>query len=515
MDLTTQISTLDLGADSGASTAGQLQHSAYDSIEPKGKRRQPPAVIMREDQHLKGRRRLQMMANAADLRRNLSIAAWMIRRHLDYCANFSYQPSTGDRGFDRELRDLMAEQSRPANMDRGRRLNREKFFRLLEARRVIDGDSGSIRLRSGQLQFIKGDLIADPPESRRIATNRGDWESGVLADAAGAPIAYGIYGRANNGRGREYRRTIAAQRFLHYGFFDDSAADQTRGISPFAQAINDLRDVYESIDYAKVKVKLSQLLGVKFTRNHDAAPITAGVMDNGSTDELEDDEQTDEREAIDWTNGIATFDMEEGEDVSLLESATPATQTVDFIKLVILVGMKALDLPYSFFDEKHTNFHSTRGAWIQYERSCLPKRDDQVEARNTWTLWTYQNWVNDGRLVLPSSISNVSQIRHRWIPKGLPWWKPSEEVKASIDAIGAGFDNPERVCNEFDRGDVFENIDKTLEVMAYAAEQGERIIGRPYSLAFDLAAQTTASPAATGSEPDDEQNEENEGIDDE
>lgn len=456
---------------------------AYDAIKPAGKRKQPSSVIIREDAHLKGQKRRQLGANAADLNRNLAIAAWMVRRHLDYVSRMAYVPNTGDRGLDRELALMMEIQSRPTNFDRGRRLTREKGFRLAEARRVLDGDCGLLRLRSGQTQFIKFDLIQDPPNIGKSQ----EWESGVRIDGAGAQLEYAIHKRTKGGRGREFQRTVPYENFHLYGFFDDGPADQVRGISRLATAIADLRDVYESVDYAKAKIKIAQLLGVKFTRKDSSEDLntamptaTQSAVEDG--DACEDD--LEEPRTIDWSKGVTTFDLDEGEDVGIIESNTPSEQFQNFIRIVIMIALKSLDIPYSFFDEKHTNFHGSRGAWLQYDRSCLDKRDDQIEMRRRWTIWQYQRWIVDGLLTLPSGKS-INDLTFSWVPKGFPWWKPSEEVTGSLKAIGGGLDNPFRVCHEYDRGDPRDNVDRILELMAYAREQGIAKIGEPLQLSFE------------------------------
>ena len=469
----------DRGMERSAAAPTAFAGDVYDAIKPAGKRRQPSSMIIREDVHLRGQKRNQMQANAADLHRNFAIAAWMVRRHLDYVARFAYQPQTGDRELDKQLKLLMDIQSRPTNMDRGRRLTREKLFRLAEARRVLDGDFGLLRLRNGQIQTIKADLIKNPPAAEM--RDDKEWESGVRIDGAGAQQAYAIHARTKGGRGTKFQRSIDAANFHLYGFFDDGPADQVRGITRLSSAIADCRDIYEAIDYAKVKIKIAQLMGIKFTRKDSSSDLNSAMPGACAEEDCDDD---DLPRSIDWSGGVATFDLDEGEDAQIIESATPSTQFQEFIRVVIMVMLKSLDIPYSFFDEKHTNFHGSRGAWLQYDRSCLDKRDDQIEMRRRWTTWQHQRWVYDGLLVLPAKMK-VEDIGFQWVPKGMPWWKPSEEVTGALKAIGGGLDNPFRVCSEYDRGDPLENVDRTLDLMEYAHKEGERRIGEPLRLSFE------------------------------
>ncbi len=158
----------------------------YDALEPKGKRRSVPKTIFREDQYTRGSGRAGLQANAADLGRNLSLAAWMTRRHLDYVSQFAFHGRNEDRDLNDQLERLMREDSRPAASDIAGRFGREKIFRLAEARRVLDGDTFLVKHSDGRLQGIQADLIADPPKPQ--PTNE-DWISGVLVNSVGRPLA--------------------------------------------------------------------------------------------------------------------------------------------------------------------------------------------------------------------------------------------------------------------------------------------------------------------------------------
>ncbi len=98
------------------------------------------------------------------MNRNFAMAAWAIRRHLDYVARFEFQATTKDEGLNRDLKLLMEIQSKPLEFDAGQRFGREKFFRLVEARRLLDGDTGILLINNGTVQGIEADLIRQPPE---------------------------------------------------------------------------------------------------------------------------------------------------------------------------------------------------------------------------------------------------------------------------------------------------------------------------------------------------------------
>ena len=168
------------------------------------------------------------------------------------------------------------------------------------------------------------------------------------------------------------------------------------------------------------------------------------------------------------------LDLNPGDKAEFLESRSPASETTDFLKLIIHVALKALDLPYSFFDESHTNFYGSRGGLIQYLKSCRSKQADLQEFLNEITRWRLGIAVADGELELPRSIE-FENLKWEWVPDGVPWWDPAKEVAGHSAAIAAGLDNPQRVCRSVGT-DFYDNIDLIAEANDYAASKGVQMI---------------------------------------
>jgi capsid protein len=480
--MTTSSFSIDVTSQGVVDRNALSNNAAYDALEPKGRRKSVNHVIVREDALLNGNKRTRLQANASDIVRNYSVAGWAIRRHLDYVARFDFHSRTKDRGLDREIETLMEIQSRPMNFDRGGRASRERAFRLAEARRVIDGDTGLLMIVDGTIQGIESDLIRNPPEPK--AGDGYEWVDGVEIDYAGRPRRYAISAR-EGGRAYKHRRNVAAQNLILYGFWERFASEQVRGISPIVSALNPLRDVYENIDYALIKAKISQIFALAIMRKEEATALNELLpnTDAGTQDDNCETEQSKKRE-INLGNGPTVFDMEPDESIDVIEAKTPSIELQNFSRLVTMVALKAIDLPYSFFDEGHTNYSGTRGAWLHYERSTLTARDDQKEMRRRWTVWQYQRWIAEGWLKLPSG-KTIGDMPFEWVPLGMPWWKPSEEITGDLKAIASGLDSPHRVTRERGRGDVFDNIDDLLEVIKYAHDRGNEELGEPLRLNFD------------------------------
>jgi capsid protein len=92
--------------------------------------------------------------------------------------------------------------------------------------------------------------------------------------------------------------------------------------------------------------------------------------------------------------------------------------------------------------------------------------------------------LND-ELTIPRSMS-IADVHAEWVPLGMPWWKPSEEIVGDLKAIASGLNNPQRIAKERGTGDVFDNIDQTIAVIKHARDKGIELLGEPFNLNFDV-----------------------------
>ncbi len=450
---------------------GGAYGGSYDALKPRGKRRRPSANVHREDAEARGQRRTDLQANAADLARNFSLAAWMVRRHLDYVSDFSFHGRNESDELNEQLQRLMLEDSRPHVADVSGRFSREKIFRLAETRRVFDGDTFLVKLRDMRLQGLQADLIKNPRD--RIG-NDEEWINGVRVNEVGRHLEYSVYQRKGYSD-VNYLRKLPARNVITHGFYDRYASDQVRGYSPLIAALNPLRDVYENFDFALAKAKVSQLFALAFYQDSDD-PVLANDEIHTNVRPADDDaDHVEEQRGFEAfvSSDLRYVDLNPGEKAEIIESNQPSTQFQNFTELVIQVALKALDIPYSFYDEAHTNFFGSRAAWLHYERSCIDKRNDQVEMRRKYTVWKIAGWIKNGRLVLPAGMTQ-NDLLWEWVPRGMPWWDPAKEIRGYTAAIAAGLDNPQRICRSTGT-DYYENIDKIAKATEYAEERGVQL----------------------------------------
>lgn len=454
--------------------------SGYDAVKSSGKRKAASPVLRAEDDELSGRDRHSMVGGTRDLSRNFALVAWAIRKHLDYVSMFDFQMRTDDDYLNVHIEQLMSEWQRPQNCDAAGRHSFSRMLRLFEAARTRDGDIFALKLNRGQLQAIEGDRIRQPDTN---TIGEGTWFNGVRVNAAGASVEFALHDRSGTSQFK-FNKMIPANRMIQHGYFE--RFDQVRGISPLAAAVNSFRDVYEGIDYALAKMKVEQLFALVFYRdaNESVAALTSGSSEENGY-------------SVDFGKGPVQLDLEAGDKAEFLKTDNPGSNTREFIQVVLGIALKALDLPYNFYDEAHTNFFGSRAAWLLYDRSCQSKRADVQEFLRKITVWLLQGWIIDGSLPMPAGMT-IRDLNFEWVHRGMPWWDPAKEINGNVAAIKAGLDNPYRICKEAGRGEFEENIDAIAKANAYAESKGVKL---EYVMQMEAMGSAEESPDAVEPQP--------------
>lgn len=435
----------------------------YDAVESTGKRKRAADRLQSEDAELPPSQRRKLQAETRDINRNFALAAWMIRRHLDYVATFSFQAKTQNKALDLACERFVTRWSRPDNFDVAGRNGLPESTRITEARRTIDGDCGIVKLASGQVQGLEGDRIRTPTEPVP-GINASELVHGVQIDKAGKALAYAICNRgASQSTFRFERMVPASSLYLHAGF---ERFDQIRGVTPLSTALNTLRDTYEGFEYALAKLKVAQLFGLSiFRQGNEQLGINTPYDDDADLTNY----------SVDLGKGPFLLQLDPGDRAEFLEARTPSTETVQFLNVLIAVALKSLDIPYSFYAENFTNYSGARQALLQYEQSAAIKRTSVKRMLDHLTTWRFILAVQDGEL--PREVLDLILSESQawdWIPQGLPWIDPVKESTAENLSILNGTDNPEDIAQRHGRN-FFTNIDKTAACLEYAGSKGVKL----------------------------------------
>lgn len=431
--------------------------SRYIAAEPSNRRRDPGGNVRGSDEILTPAKRDRLTEGARELWRNYSVAAWAIRKHLDYVAAFQFLPTMMDPGLNEELENLVRWWGRPVNFDVAARHSLRRYMRLLEMRRVVDGDVFLLKLQDGRVQPIEGHRVRDP-----APIHSGNWMHGVRLGEGGGLMGIAVH-RYEKGR-YVFEREVPTGNVLHLGYFD--AFDQIRGVSPLSAAITQFQDVLEVQDYARAKAKITQLFALAITR------------------EIADfDDETEDGAggySVDFGKGPVKLELDPGDKAEFLESRHPSTEFLEFMKVTLQAALKSLDIPWSFYDEAYTNFFGSKAALQQYQQACRAKRDDLKEILDRLTVWRMGQWIANGTLKLPRGVA-LSDLTWDWVPAGVPWWDTSKEVKGDLEAIAGGLRTRTEIRRERFGDDWRDVVRKLAEEEDYLEEMGVEVTFAPYS----------------------------------
>jgi hypothetical protein len=431
----------------------------YDATEDRGRRRPPLRKTASEDAIATERKREIMSATGQDLARNFVLLKYMIRRHLDYVSTFTFQALTPDRAYNAYVERWWQTQAARTNFDVARRHPHRRAVRIAEALAVIDGDVHWLKLAPerghpwrGKRQMIEGSRIALAKGDIPPGDNAEDWINGLKIDPVTGAATHAAISRRTQSK-------LSLDRIVPITSLTTRACyefrfDQVRGTSAIAAGLNWLKDTYEAFDYANAKLKLGQLFGVQIYSN---------------TNEMQW-ERDEEGYDVDFGRGPFVMELDQGDKAEVLQSRTQSADDTNYLGLLMLICMKALDLPYSMLDASKGKFHGNKTELIQYQKSCEDRIRDLQEFQNEDADWRIDVALADGELELPRG-QGREFLQYKFEPGGVPPWDSAKEYRGSAMGVASGFTNPYDECTAYNT-DFERNIDRTAQALEYAKSKG-------------------------------------------
>jgi len=302
-----------------------------------------------------------------------------------------------------------------------------------------------LKLADGRLQALEGDRIRTAGKTRTSPEwyKPADFDHGIKSSKAGRAQWYCVTNRT--GSSFEFGGLYPERWIIPYGSFH--RFDQVRGVTPLSAALNSFRDLYEGRVYALMKFKVAQLFGMVITRQSDE-PLGGYEAVEASDGDTEDSAGNDPAGYdLDLGKGPFVQEMDPGDDAKFLSNNLGADDIAKLDQLIIGSALKSLDIPLSFYHEDLTNFFGSKQAERLYLFSAVQKREAHKRLRNAWLKWRLGIAVALGEVKLPRGMDFDALYRAcEWVPEGLPWWRPMEEVKSTIEAISSGqISTPEAV----------------------------------------------------------------------
>lgn len=455
----------------------------YNATDDAGRRQPPQSRVQHESKILTKHKHAKLRATAQEQIRNHSLVAWMVRKHLDYVSKFHFSFRTEDEALNTVVNRLFRWHGAPRNLDIGRRFGRDELFRLFELEKVVCGDAALVKItRELRLQAIESDLIAkgsQAPNGPKVPDNVND--SGLVVSPYGMVSQYCICNRGDTGNSLTFDHMEDAENVIFDAYWT-RLSSQFRGVSPLSTAINTVQDIHEAFEFNLIKAKMHALFGVALMRGPGEGGQMGGAA--GATNETESaGEQTDDSDLDLDPRTVNMLDLNHGDQVQVLESATPSSEFVDGSYLFIQIAMLALDIPVTAFDSRRSSFSARIADLNEYEVSSDSKRTKNRYVRTAYSDWVLDTVWNDPgtpwpiRKVAAASGMKLRDVQEyvEWIPSGSPWLDKYAQMKGDQLGIDIGLDNAIDACRR--RGaDVFDNIDKQAQVIAYAKEKGVPLI---------------------------------------
>jgi len=127
----------------------------YDAVKESPRRKRPAVSTKSEDRELTVAGRQMLSSAGRDLVRNLAVAGFAIRKHLQFIAKCDFRCSIpGQAEYNALVKRWMYAWSDRRNCDIAGRHSLASLIQLIETHRVIDGDVGILKCHHGKLQII-------------------------------------------------------------------------------------------------------------------------------------------------------------------------------------------------------------------------------------------------------------------------------------------------------------------------------------------------------------------------
>jgi len=321
----------------------------YDGAKSDHKRGQAPQNMSPNSFDVQ-RDRLQLMREAEDMERNFAPAKMLNRKFAMYVTPQSYHAQTGDQKLDKEIEEYLEEEVFPSCDITGR----YGFFQMLEFGVMgcnRGGDYGWAFQRPGSYEGIsEEDALQLPLKIQAIEPDRiggiyqnvvsNDYVSGLNIGEHGQVDSFRVFHRSMTTNTYDNPIDVPAADFVH--LTDPMRIDQYRGVSILATAIQNLRDLYEMIDFVKGKAKLASAITV-FT-NSNGAMTGSGAFDAYSTN-LTPGGQSALQQDIEFgqINHLAA-----GTDIKFPSTTSPSSEEQWLMTQLLKFVAMSYDLPYSF-----------------------------------------------------------------------------------------------------------------------------------------------------------------------
>jgi len=416
-----------------------------DAIGRTAKRRTPLTTTGSLDQEFTSDfSRTELLSTGRDIFQNFSFAYGIKRQHIKNVIGVGprLQLTTGDEEYNERGEKYF---NRRKNLIDVRRRPFNASLRVGESAEILDGDYGIMIVQKGQVQYIEGDRIRDPTKGKRV--KRRKYINGVETTMPGTPLAYHLWNRGPTPGSMRYAKRVQEENFIHC--YRDERFDQARGMPWIVSAVNDLQDLRETLEAAKGKWKIENMLGVAIEsdlpESSDLLSLWGNLTDFTEGDAKGNDE---EKYEVKLGQGIHSFELRPGEKIKTIESTTPNNTFEPMTLLLIRIIALTLDMPLEIALQYFTrgSYSAHRASFLQY-RDAITMRRSEIEENKLDRLmgWMLRRAIKTGALVGPKT-EVKDPTEHIWQWPGMGLLDPDKQRKGDAMGYGIGVESQSDIC---------------------------------------------------------------------
>lgn len=319
--------------------------------------------------------------------------------------------------------------------------------------KMRDGDVAAVLMNSGALRLVESDEIASPDGG---AMNRSNMVDGVELDSAGRPKSFYVFDWDPKTIWTDRRSAI--NRLVRIPSKDvifcarRLRAGQTRGLSAFTNLFWILEQVEDSIEAVTVAMRMAACFGLVIKQSGPMVDLNVRTDGTGRS-----------RQSMRLEPAMVKR-LEIGEDIEQIQPTHPGPNFESHVEgLIRLAGVPfGLPLEVTLRNFTKSNFSNTRAALLQAWHTWSRQQNEMKRFCTRVFMWKLLNWYPNLK---------PEQTKHSWQAPGWAWIDPVAEVQASMLAVDAGYDSPQRVIAR--TGGDWKEIQRERKEWAEAQEADE------------------------------------------
>ena len=366
---------------------------------------------------------MAMRNRSRELERNNAIADGMLSRAVENVVGegFQHQSTTDDEDWNKATNDWWDGECESIDYNGLSWLEHQS---LIYRSRLRDGDVLGVKLASGQIQGIEGDLIWSPD------TAKGNQAivDGILTDSGGRAVTYFI--TPYDMGGRKLPVPYAAKDVVF--FARTKRLGQLRGEPCFAQTFTLFDQVDKWIEATIVQARMAACVGLAIIKKN-AAAFNAALKTFPANPNAPAGAPPSRK--IDFEPGMLPV-FENGEEIQQLNPNQPNQSFPDNLVMMMRLAGLSLGMPLELvlLDFSRTNFASARASMLQAYRRFRNEQKIMIgrylsPVRN----WKIQLAIQKGKLK-----PNPQWAKHRFIGQPWPYLDPTKEAQANQMLIDQG-----------------------------------------------------------------------------